>query len=34
MSVYTPLSLKEVQSFAAPYGLKVQELIPIQGGIQ
>lgn len=34
MSVYTTLSLTQVQSFAAPYGLKVIELIPIQGGIQ
>ena len=34
MSVYTPLTLQEVQAFAAPYGLEVLELIPIQGGIQ
>ena len=34
MSVYTTLSLKEVQDFAAPYGLEVNDLIPIQGGIQ
>ena len=34
MSVYTTLSLKEVQAFAAPYGLEVVELNPIQGGIQ
>lgn len=34
MSVYTPLSLEEVQAFAEPYGLAVFELIPIQGGIQ
>ncbi|WP_180034198.1 homoserine kinase [Acinetobacter sp. YH12233] len=34
MSVYTTLTLKEVQDFAAPYGLKVIDLIPIQGGIQ
>ncbi|WP_168417082.1 homoserine kinase [Acinetobacter indicus] len=34
MSVYTPLTLKEVQDFAAPYGLEVVDLIPIQGGIQ
>lgn len=34
MSVYTPLTLKEVQDFAAPYGLEVGDLIPIQGGIQ
>ena len=34
MSVYTTLSLKEVQDFAAPYGLEVIDLIPIQGGIQ
>jgi len=34
MSVYTTLSLKEVQTFAAPYGLEVIELNPIQGGIQ
>lgn len=34
MSVYTPLSLEEVQAFAEPYGLAVIELIPIQGGIQ
>ncbi|MBU3847954.1 MAG: homoserine kinase [Candidatus Acinetobacter avistercoris] len=34
MSVYTTLTLKEVQEFSAPYGLEVIELIPIQGGIQ
>jgi len=34
MSVYTPLSLNEVQQFSAAYGLEVVELIPIQGGIQ
>lgn len=34
MSVYTSLSLNEVQDFAAPYNLKVLELIPIQGGVQ
>lgn len=34
MSVYTTLSLKEVQHFAAPYGLEVVELKPIQGGVQ
>ena len=34
MSVYTTLSLQEVQSFAAPYELEVVELNPIQGGIQ
>ena len=34
MSVYTPLSLEDVQAFAEPYGLAVIELIPIQGGIQ
>ena len=34
MSVYTTLSLKEVQDFATPYGLEVNDLIPIQGGIQ
>lgn len=34
MSVYTPLSLDEVRTFAAPYGLEVLELNPIQGGIQ
>ena len=34
MSVYTTLTLKEVQAFAAPYGLEVTDLIPIQGGIQ
>lgn len=34
MSVYTTLTLKEVQDFAAPYGLEVVDLIPIQGGIQ
>jgi homoserine kinase type II len=28
------LTLKEVQDFAAPYGLKAIDLIPIQGGIQ
>ena len=34
MSVYTTLTLKEVQDFATPYGLEVTNLIPIQGGIQ
>ncbi|TCM70986.1 homoserine kinase type II [Acinetobacter calcoaceticus] len=34
MSVYTTLSLAQVQAFAAPYGLEVSDLIPIQGGIQ
>lgn len=34
MSVYTTLSLVQVQDFAAPYGLEVIELIPIQAGIQ
>lgn len=34
MSVYTTLTLKEVQDFAAPYGLTAVDLIPIQGGIQ
>lgn len=34
MSVYTPLSLEEVQAFAEPYGLAIIDLIPIQGGIQ
>ena len=34
MSVYTTLSLNEVQAFAAPYGLEVIGLNPIQGGIQ
>ncbi|NNP71492.1 homoserine kinase [Acinetobacter defluvii] len=34
MSVYTTLSLQEVQAFAVPYGLEVVELNPIQGGIQ
>lgn len=34
MSVYTTLTLQEVQVFAAPYGLEVIDLIPIQGGIQ
>ncbi|QPF38124.1 homoserine kinase [Acinetobacter sp. TTH0-4] len=34
MSVYTPLTLNEVQVFATPYGLEVIDLIPIQGGIQ
>jgi len=34
MSVYTTLTLQEVQAFAAPYGLEVLDLIPIQGGIQ
>ena len=34
MSVYTTLTLQEVQTFAAPYGLEVIDLIPIQGGIQ
>ena len=34
MSVYTTLTLQEVQDFSAPYGLEVIDLIPIQGGIQ
>jgi len=34
MSVYTPLSLEEVQAFAEPYGLAVIDPIPIQGGLQ
>ncbi|MBK0063431.1 MULTISPECIES: homoserine kinase [unclassified Acinetobacter] len=34
MSVYTPLSLEQVQAFALPYGLEVVNLIPIQGGIE
>ena len=34
MSVYTPLSLEQVQVFALPYGLEVVDLIPIQGGIE
>ncbi len=34
MSVYTTLTVKEVQDFTAPYGLNVADLIPIQGGIQ
>lgn len=34
MSVYTPLSLEQVQAFALPYGLEVVDLIPIQGGIE
>lgn len=34
MSVYTPLSLEQVQAFASPYGLEVMDLIPIQGGIE
>ncbi|WP_298147200.1 homoserine kinase [uncultured Acinetobacter sp.] len=34
MSVYTTLTLQEVQDFVAPYELKVINLIPIQGGIQ
>ena len=34
MSVYTTLTLNEVQNFASPYGLTVIDLIPIQGGIQ
>lgn len=34
MSVYTPLSLEEVQQFTRAYGLKVIDLVPIQGGIQ
>lgn len=34
MSVYTPLSLQDVQAFASPYGLEVIDLIPIQGGIE
>ncbi|PPE76780.1 homoserine kinase, partial [Kaistia algarum] len=34
MSVYTTLTLQEVQAFAAPYELEVIDLIPIQGGIQ
>ncbi|AOA57124.1 homoserine kinase [Acinetobacter larvae] len=34
MSVYTSLSLKQVQDFASAFSLDVLELIPIQGGIQ
>ncbi|MBF7682550.1 homoserine kinase [Acinetobacter sp. B5B] len=34
MSVYTPLSLEEVQQFTRAYGLNVVDLVPIQGGIQ
>jgi homoserine kinase type II len=34
MSVYTPLSLDEVQQFSEAYGLEVVELIPIQGGFK
>lgn len=34
MSVYTTLTLQEVQDFAAVYGLQIVDLIPIQGGIQ
>ena len=34
MSVYTLLSLEQVQAFALPYGLEVMDLIPIQGGIE
>ena len=34
MSVYTTLTLTEVQDFSSPYGLEVIDLIPIQGGIQ
>lgn len=34
MSVYTTLSLEQVQAFAAPFALQVIGLSPIQGGIQ
>ena len=34
MSVYTTLTLNEVQEFSSPYRLEVIDLIPIQGGIQ
>lgn len=34
MSVYTPLTLAQVQDFAAAYGLSVQAISPIQGGIE
>ncbi len=34
MSVYTTLTLSEAQGFAASYGLQVEAISPIQGGIQ
>lgn len=34
MSVYTRLSLEQVQTFALPYGLVIVDLQPIQGGIE
>ncbi len=34
MSVYTPLRLAQVQDFATAYGLSVEQITPIQGGIE
>lgn len=34
MSVYTPLDLNQVRSFAKNYGLNIIDLQPIQGGIE
>lgn len=34
MSVYTPLSLSQVQHFSSQYGLQVTGIEPIQGGIE
>ena len=34
MSVYTPLSLEEVQAFAQDYGLQVCGISPIKGGLE
>ena len=34
MSVYTPLTLEQVQAFARGYGLVVNAISPIQGGIE
>ncbi|TXJ09381.1 MAG: homoserine kinase [Acinetobacter sp.] len=34
MSVYTPLNLEQVQTFAQPYGLHIVEIQPIQGGME
>jgi homoserine kinase type II len=34
MSVYTPLTLQQVQAFAAQYNLDVQGITPIQAGIE
>ena len=34
MSVYTPLSLAQVQQFAHLYDLDIREIQPIQGGME